>query len=502
MRNPEPNPNTPSPLVLENSYLRLPEACYARVAPSSVSKPRLLRINAVLARQLGLDPDALVTESGVEVLAGNRLPAGAEPLALAYAGHQFGNWVPQLGDGRAVLLGELTDERGVRRDLQLKGSGRTPFSRGGDGRAALGPVIREYLVSEGMAGLGIPTTRALAMVTTGDPVMRQRVEPGGVLARVAASHVRIGSFEYLFGQRDFAALRTLADYVIERHYPELAQSEQPYRDLLEAVAVRTADLVAEWMRVGFIHGVMNTDNMSIAGETLDYGPCAFMDTYHPNTVFSSIDMNGRYAYGRQPTMAHWNLACLAETLLPLIDEDPDTAVPIAVEALEAYESRFTASYRAVFRRKLGLRGERDGDDDLALELLKQMAEQRADFTLTFRRLSELTRMPGERDGAVRELFEDPAAFDAWVIGWRERLAAEDSDDTARRELMRAVNPAYIPRNHRVEQAIEAVVERGDLAPVDALLTVLASPYDDHPELAHLAEPPKAEEVVHQTFCGT
>lgn len=505
MRTPEPKP-TPSsprgPLTLENSYLRLPDACYARIAPSSVSQPRLLRLNTVLARQFGLEPEALVAGDGLAILAGNRVPAGAEPLALAYAGHQFGNWVPQLGDGRAVLLGELTDEQGVRRDLQLKGSGRTPFSRGGDGRAALGPVIREYLVSEAMAGLGVPTTRALAMVATGDTVMRQRPEPGGVLTRVAASHVRIGSFEYLFGLRDFEALRALADYVIARHYPDLAESEQPYRDLLEAVALRTADLVVEWMRVGFIHGVMNTDNMSIAGETLDYGPCAFMDSYHPNTVFSSIDLNGRYAYGRQPTIAHWNLARLAETLLPLIDEDPDAALPIAVEALEAYEPRFTVSYRAAFRRKLGLREAREGDDALTLELLKRMAEQRADFTLTFRRLSELKRVPGEADGAVRDLFEDPAALDAWVVDWRERLTAEDSDDAARRELMRAANPAYIPRNHRVEQAIEAVVERGDLAPVEELLTVLSAPYGDHPELAHLAEPPKPEEVVHQTFCGT
>ncbi len=502
MRTPEPKADTPSPLALENSYLGLPDACYIRFAPAPVAQPKLLRLNSALAEQLGLDPEALGGAEGVAVLAGNRVPSGAEPLALAYAGHQFGGWVPRLGDGRAVLLGELVDAQGVRRDLQLKGAGRTPFSRGGDGRAALGPVIREYLVSEGMAGLGIPTTRALAMVASGEPVMRQRAEPGGVLARVAASHVRIGTFEYLFGQEDFDALRALADYVIARHYPELAGSAQPYRDLLEAVAVRTADLVAEWMRVGFIHGVMNTDNMSIAGETLDYGPCAFMDTYHPNTVFSSIDLQGRYAYSRQAPIAHWNLARLAETLLPLLAEEPDDALPIALDALKAFEPRFTERYRAAFRRKLGLSEAREGDDALSLDLLKRMAEQHADFTLTFRRLAELKHTPGEADGSVRELFDDPAEFDAWASAWRERLAAEDSDDAARRVTMRAASPAYIPRNHRVEQAIEAIVERGDLGPAEELLAVLTRPYDDHPERAHLAQPPKPEEVVHQTFCGT
>jgi len=491
-----------SPLTLDNSYLRLPEACYVRVTPTEVSQPRLLRLNTALAGQLGLDAQALASDAGVEILAGNRVPAGAEPVALAYAGHQFGNWVPRLGDGRAVLLGEVVDRNGVRHDLQLKGSGRTPFSRGGDGRAALGPVIREYLVSEGMAGLGIPTTRALAMVTTGDTVMRQRVEPGGVLARVAAGHVRVGTFEYVSGRRDIDTLRALADYVIERHYPEVADSAQPYRNLLEAVAVRTADLIAQWMRVGFIHGVMNTDNVSIAGETLDYGPCAFMDTYHPDAVYSSIDMHGRYAYAQQPTVAHWNMARLAETLLPLLSDDPESALPIAIEALEAYEPRFVASYHDGFRRKLGLREARGGDADLLSDLMRRMAEQRADFTLTFRHLSELAREPTEADAAVRTLFDDPSELDEWVAVWRARLAAEDSDDAMRRETMRAANPVYIPRNHRIEQAIEAVVGRGDLAPVDELLTVLTDPYADHPELRHLAAPPKPEEIVLQTFCGT
>ncbi|MEF8793120.1 MAG: YdiU family protein [Thiohalorhabdus sp.] len=490
------------PLTLANSYLDLPEGCYARVGPTEVSQPQLLRINRPLAEQLGLDPEALAAPEGLAALAGNRVPEGAEPLALAYAGHQFGNFVPQLGDGRAVLLGEVTDRSGVRRDLQLKGAGRTPFSRAGDGRASLGPVIREYLVSEGIAGLGIPTTRALAMVATGDPVLRQRVEPGGVITRMAAGHVRVGTFEYFFRRGDYDTVRALADYVIERHYPALAESDQPYKDLIEAVATRTADLVADWLLVGFIHGVMNTDNIALSGETLDYGPCAFMDDYHPATVYSSIDTGGRYAYDQQPTIAHWDLARFAETLLPLLADDPDEALPIAKEALDAYEPRFSASYHAGLQRKLGLTEDRDSDPDLAMDLLGRMAAQGADFTLTFRRLSELGSEPDEADEAVRALFADPASFDAWAIAWRSRLAAEGSDDAARRDAMRAVNPAYIPRNHRVEQAITAAMDHGDLAPIDELLTVLTDPFADHPGYEHLAAPPASHEVVTQTFCGT
>ena len=490
------------PLRLANSYLRLPEACYARVGPTPVTEPRLIRINAALAAELGLDAEALASPEGVEALVGNRVPEGLEPLALAYAGHQFGNFVPQLGDGRAVLLGEVTDRNGVRRDLQLKGAGRTPFSRQGDGRASMDPVVREYVVSEGMHGLGVPTTRALAMVATGDPVLRQRVEPGAVLTRVAASHVRVGTFEYFFRQGDHATVRALADYVIERHYPELAGSETPYRDLIAAVAERTADLVADWLLVGFIHGVMNTDNIAISGETLDYGPCAFMDTYHPATVFSSIDTGGRYAYEQQPTMAHWGLARFAETLMPLLADEPDDALPVAKEALGAFETRFEARYHAGLRRKLGLAEAHEDDPDLAMDLLGRMAANRADFTLTFRRLSELGDEPGSADEGVRALFADPEAFDAWAARWRQRLAAEDRGAAERSRAMRAVNPAYIPRNHRVEQAIEAAMTEGDLGPVDQLLTVLADPYADHPGYEHLALPPRPEEVVQRTFCGT
>jgi uncharacterized protein YdiU (UPF0061 family) len=372
----------------------------------------------------------------------------------------------------------------------------------GDGRASLGPVLREYLVSEGMAGLGIPSTRALAMVATGEPVYRQQVEPGGVLTRVAASHVRVGTFEYFYRRGDHDSVRALADYVIERHYPELSGADQPYRALIETVAERTADLVAQWLLVGFIHGVMNTDNVSIAGETIDYGPCAFMDTYHPATVFSSVDVQGRYAYNQQPRIAHWNLAQFAETLLPLLHDDHDTAIETAREALEVYAPRFESAYHAGLRRKLGLADARDGDVDLAMGLLRRMAEQGADFTLVFRRLAELGCEAGAGDDRVRALFEDPAAFDEWAVEWRERLAAEERDDAARRQAMRATNPAYIPRNHRVHQAIEALVNDGDLQPAEALLTVLADPYADHPELARYAQPPKPEEVVRRTFCGT
>ena len=492
----------PVTLTLDNSYLRLPEGFYAKIAPTPVAAPKLIRINRPLAAELGLDADALSAPEGVEILAGNRVPDGAEPLALAYAGHQFGTFNPSLGDGRAVLLGELIDHAGRRRDVQLKGAGMTPFSRAGDGRASVGPVMREYLVSEGMAGLGILTTRALAMVATGQPVYREKVEPGAVLTRIAASHVRVGTFEYFYRRGDHDAVRALADYVIDRHYPQIVGEENPYAALLTEVVTRTADLVAGWLGVGFIHGVMNTDNVSIAGETIDYGPCAFMDTYHPHTVFSSIDVQRRYAYNQQPRVAHWNLAQFAETLLPLLAPDEESALDAARAALDHYAPRFEETYHALLRRKLGLATEREGDVDLAMDLLKRMADQRADFTLTFRRMAELQRDDTDNDETVRTLFDDPAAFDAWAESWRERLVAEDSEDEARRTAMRATNPAYIPRNHRVEQAIDAAMCDDDFAPMERLLEVLASPFEDHPGYADLAEPPKPEEAVQHTFCGT
>ena len=488
--------------AFDNSYARLPDRFFVRIAPTPVSAPRLVRLNARLARELGIDPDALATPEGVAMLAGNRVPDGAEPLAMAYAGHQFGNWAPQLGDGRAVLLGEVNDRAGARHDIQLKGAGRTPFSRRGDGRAVLGPMLREYIISEAMAALGIPTTRSLAVVTTGEQVLREGLLPGAVLTRVAQSHVRVGTFEFFANRGDAEAVRTLADYVIARHYPAAAATDQPYRTLLDAVIARTARLIAGWQLIGFIHGVMNTDNMSIAGETIDYGPCAFMDSYDPATVYSSIDHAGRYAYGNQPRIAHWNLARLAQALLPLLGDDEDAAVASAQTAIDAFPAHFEAAYLAGLRRKLGLHEAREEDAALAQELLDRMAENHADFTLTFRRLSDAAGGDPEGDTAVRSLFDDPAAFDTWASRWRQRLAQESRRPAERQAAMRAANPAFIPRNHRVQAVIVAAEQLADFAPLEELLTVLSAPYDDQPAFAPYANPPRPEEVVQQTFCGT
>ena len=486
----------------DNSYARLPERFFARVAPTPVAEPRLVGVNKSLAEKLGADPEQLTDRKAVEVFAGNRVPKGAEPIATAYAGFQFGSWVPQLGDGRAILLGEVVARDGVRRDVQLKGSGRTPFSRNGDGRAALGPVLREYVVSEAMAALGIPTTRSLAAVTTGEHIRRETLLPGAVLTRVAQSHIRVGTFQFFAGRGDVEAIRLLTEHVIARHYPEASEAENPTLAMLDAVVTRQAELVARWQLVGFIHGVMNTDNTSIAGETIDYGPCAFMDHYHPDTVYSSIDHMGRYAYGNQPSIALWNLRGLAEALLPAIAEDPEAAVEPATEVLRSYPERFRRAYHTGLRRKLGLTDSHEDDEVLAEELLKRMAAGRADFTLTFRRLSELDDEPSEADAAVSTLFEDPAAFDEWATRWRRRLASEARSFAERRDDMRSVNPGFIPRNHRVEEVIAAATREDDLGPFETLMNVLASPYEDQPGREKYAAPPRPEEVVHQTFCGT
>ncbi|WP_142850737.1 YdiU family protein [Telmatospirillum sp. J64-1] len=486
----------------DNSYARLPDRFYARIAPTPVAEPALIRVNRDLALHLRLDPDWLASPEGVAVLAGARVPEGAEPIAMAYAGHQFGQFVPQLGDGRAILLGEVIDRDGQRRDIHLKGSGRTPFSRRGDGRAALGPVLREYIVSEAMAAFGIPTTRALAAVTTGEAVMRETLLPGAVLTRVASSHIRVGTFQFFAARGDEEALRLLADHVIARHYPQLADGDRPYHALLEQVTARQAALVAQWMLVGFIHGVMNTDNTSISGETIDYGPCAFMDAYHPGTVFSSIDHAGRYAYANQPKIAQWNLTRLAETLLPLFSQDQDTAIAEAQDILRGFAEKFEKAFHGGLRRKLGLFTEREEDIDLARELLAAMSEAKADFTLTFRHLVKAAAGP-EGNEALRKLFAtNPAAFDDWIASWRKRLSQEPQDAATRQEMMRKVNPAFIPRNHRIEAVISAAVERHDFAPFEELLTVLSKPYDDQPDFAHYAEPPQPHERVLQTFCGT
>ena len=489
------------PFPFDNTYARLPERFFARLSPTPVRAPRLIRVNEPLAAQLGLDPALLAGEEGVEVLAGNRVAETAEPIAAAYAGHQFGTFVPQLGDGRAILLGELVDRAGVRRDVQLKGSGRTPYSRGGDGRAALGPVLREYVVSEAMAALGIPTTRALAAVATGEVVIRETMLPGAVLTRVASSHIRVGTFQFFASRGDVEGVRLLADHVIARHYPDAARSERPYRALLESVVRAQAELIARWMLVGFIHGVMNTDNMSVAGETIDYGPCAFMDAYDPGAVFSAIDRQGRYAYSMQPAIGGWNLARLAECLLPLLSDDTDAAIGEAEQALDAYGSAFEKAYQGGLRRKLGLLTEREGDAELGRELLEAMAANGADFTLTFRGLSDAA--PGREDGnAVRCLFANPSPYDEWVPRWRDRLEQEPTDAATRRAAMLAVNPAFIPRNHRVEAVIRAAVDEGDFAPFHELVTVLSNPFEAQPAFARYADPPADHERVLRTFCGT
>ena len=485
----------------DNSYARLPDRFFARQQPTAVAAPGLVRVNDTLARDLGLDPAKLKASEGVAILAGNQGANGGEPIAMAYAGHQFGNFVPQLGDGRAILLGEVIGRDGVRRDIQLKGAGRTKFSRGGDGRAAIGPVLREYIIGEAMAALGLPTTRALAAVTTGEAVQREAPLPGAVLTRVAASHIRVGTFQYFAVRGDVDGIRQLADYVIERHYPEAATADNRYRALLELVIARQADLIARWMLIGFIHGVMNTDNMSIAGETIDYGPCAFMDTYHPDQVYSSIDRAGRYAYGNQPRIAQWNLARLVETFLPILSHDEDASLAEAQRAIDTFAPRFQEAYIAGMRRKLGLLQPQPDDLALGQDLLERMARNEADFTLTFRRLCDAAASP-DGDAAVRSLFTDPTAYDEWAVLWRKRLASEGCDGDERLAVMRSANPAFIARNHRVEEVIVAAIKNADYAPFETLLQVLSEPYEDQPAFAAYAEPPKPEQVVRQTFCGT
>jgi uncharacterized protein YdiU (UPF0061 family) len=436
------------------------------------------------------------------MLAGKRPIDGTTPIAMAYAGHQFGNWVPSLGDGRAIQIGEAQARSGELLSIQLKGAGPTPFSRQGDGRAAVGPVLREYVLCEAMHALGIPTTRALAMVKTGEPVYREQVEPGAILARVAVGFVRVGTFQYFASRGMGDSVRVLADYVIERRYPEAASAKNRYLALLDSVIEVQANLIAQWMLVGFIHGVMNTDNMSIMGETIDYGPCAFLDSYDPAKVFSSIDRNGRYAYHQQPGIGLWNLTRFAETLLPLLADEEDAAVELAKESLDKFSNAFDRVYNEGLFRKLGLREPSDRGREVTSQLLDAMAQENADFTLTFRRISELGLEASEKDADARSLFDDPASFDSWLPAWRAQLREEHSIDEDRIAAMLAANPLYIPRNHRVQQAIEALVVAGDRGPFDALLAVTARPFEDHPKHPGYELPPAEDEIVHQTFCGT
>ena len=528
-----PLPETPAvssrpAFAFDNSYARALEGAYVAWKPAAAPAPKLLRLNRGLADELGLDPDALASPEGLAVLAGNTVPDGAQPIAQAYAGHQFGGFSPQLGDGRALLLGEVIDRRGERRDIAFKGSGRTPFSRGGDGKAALGPVLREYLMGEAMHALGIPTTRVLAAVATGEPVFRETVLPGALLARVAASHLRVGTFEFFAAREDGAMLRRLADYAIARHDPALADRDDRYLGLLEAVAERQAALVAQWVSVGFIHGVMNTDNMTISGETIDYGPCAFMEAYDPAAVFSSIDTQGRYAFGNQPRIARWNLARFAEALLPLLHEDGTTALALATGVIDAFPARFHAHWLRRMRAKLGIgtpprEGPAPADpratDDQALidDFLALLQAQAVDYTRAFRHLADAA---GGDDRPLRSLFTDEAALSGWLARWRARLEAcddgvgsgdevgqcsgeADGRAAARARAMRACNPLYLPRNHLVEEALAAAVEHDDLGPFERLLAAVEQPFDARADADPYAAPaPRTFTACYRTYCGT
>ena len=492
-------------ISFDNTYARELVGFYVPCPPEKVPEPKLLFFNDELAEELGLDLAAHDPSSLAAIFSGNRLPEGAEPIAQAYAGHQFGQFSPQLGDGRALLIGEVIDRHGYRRDIAFKGSGRTPFSRRGDGKAAIGPMLREVLIGEAMHALGIPTTRALAVVATGEAVYRQRQLPGATLTRIAASHVRVGTFEFFAAHATLDRVQKLADYTIARHDPDLVGAEDRYARFLRAVAERQAALVAQWMNVGFIHGVMNTDNMSIAGETIDYGPCAFMEAYNSRAVFSSIDESGRYAFEAQPRIARWNLARFAETLLPLLAEDERTAVAQATEVIDSFPESFRRHWLAGMRAKLGLNEPVDDGEriDAALvdDWLALLQADKVDFTLAWRRLADAA---AGREEPLRALFGSQEGLDAWLGRWRARCASEDAGSAAARaERMRRVNPWIIPRNHRVEEALDAASEQGDLLPFEQLLEALRSPYDEGPERSRFAEPaPEAFMKTFRTFCGT
>ncbi len=494
---------TPVPtLPFDNSYSELPAQFYTAQIPTPVSEPGLVRINREVAQLLDIDPEWLESKAGIEILAGNQLPQGANPIAQVYAGHQFGGWNPQLGDGRAVLLGELVGRDGLRYDLALKGSGPTAYSRGGDGRAPLGPVLREYIVSEAMAALNIPTTRALAAVSSGDTVMREQALPGGVLTRVAQSHIRFGTFQFFWAQQDTKALHLLLDHVICRHYPEAAQADQPGLATLEMVVAKQARLIAQWQAAGFIHGVMNTDNMLLSGETIDYGPCAFMDHFNVDTVFSSIDRQGRYAYRNQPSIAHWNLAALAQALLPVISSDSNKSVEQAQEVINTFPDLFREAHLKCMSAKLGIAAPSAEDEVLLSDLLELMSREQVDFTLTFRRLSELACAQETTPSEISGVYRLPQCFDPWLARWRARLALEPMATGECQALMYSVNPVYIPRNHLVEEAIKATITDRDYAPFHQLVETLASPFTYNPQRERYAAPPKPEQVVNETFCGT
>ncbi len=483
-------------------YADLGDHFYQRIAPEPVQQPDLIVFNQTLAGQLGLSDTPLLDAPPQQVFSGNTLPEGIEPLAMVYAGHQFGHFNPGLGDGRAVLLAQLRDGEGRLFDIQLKGSGRTRFSRNGDGRSALGPVLREYLLSEAMHALGVPTTRALAAVTTGEQVARERLVPGGIITRIARSFVRVGTFQYFAYHDDAASVGKLVDYMLRHHFSVPEAGQNPALHLLREVIDRQASLIARWMQLGFIHGVMNTDNMSIVGETIDYGPCAFMDGFRFDQVYSSIDHHGRYAYSNQPNIGMWNLSRFAETLLPQLADDEEEAVELAKSALDGYISAFQQYWIDGMRAKLGLAIRHAEDKTLVDDWLKLMDRQHADFTLAFYQLSQLSQQADDRDADLLALFDDDREVTAWLQRWRQRLQQENTDDEQRQGAMQQVNPVYIPRNHQIEAVIRAAEDNNDFAPFHALLDVLQQPYQIQADKEAYMAPPRAHEIVQQTFCGT
>ena len=484
----------------DNSYARLPQQFYMNQNPVPVSNPKSIKVNHKLSEKLGVDPNWLESNDGLQVIAGNKVPFGAEPIATVYAGHQFGGWNPQLGDGRAILLGEIITPNQERFDFQLKGSGPTPYSRGGDGRAPLGPILREYIVSEAMHNLGISTTRVLTVAKTGDPVYREENIPGAILIRIAKSHIRIGTFEFFSSHQDLESLKILAEHVINRHYPQAKEQQNPILCMLQFVIQRQANLIASWQAIGFIHGVMNTDNVLLSGETIDYGPCAFMDYFDPNAVYSFIDHHGRYCYGNQPSIGNWNLMQLVQALLPLIHSEREKALELAQEAIDQYPSLYEGFYQENMCAKIGLKTKKNDDKQLVADLLNLMAEEGMDYTLTFRRLSDLV---GEkRENHVGDLIDFPKSINIWIEQWQKRLAQERTAADSTQKEMYSLNPVFIPRNHLIENIIDQAVNHDNLTAFYELVDILEKPYVYDSQKKDFAIPPKPDQVVENTFCGT
>ena len=484
----------------DNSYARLPKSFFECIKPTPVKEPKLVRFNKLLANEIGLN---VIEDNDIlsDIFSGNIVPEGSEPIALVYAGHQFGYFVPQLGDGRAILLGEIVNNGGCRFDIQLKGSGQTSYSRSGDGRAPLGAVIREYIISEAMHSLNIPTTRSLAIIVTGELVSRETLLPGGILTRIASSHLRVGTFEYFAASDNQENLQLLADYSINRHFPNIKKSNLRYQTFLESVCDRQAALIAKWMHVGFVHGVMNSDNTSIPGETIDYGPCAFMDSYDPATVFSSIDHHGRYAYGNQPNIAQWNIACLGECLLPLIHPDRNKAIGIAEEILDSFQDKFRKYWLSGMYKKIGLTQNEPEDINLLEQLLELMKENKTDYTLTFRYLSDAIENDTGNSNFEKQ-FLSQNKISEWLVSWRKRLKIQSASFKKIKMSMQKENPAFIPRNHRIEKAIYEAVDNNDYSYMDHLILLLNKPYQDQPNNSEYMHPPEKPDHNYQTFCGT